>query len=497
MKTFEASQMTENKTSLLRALTLTDAISVVIGTVIGTGVFLKTAVMSQQLGRPSLVMLAWLAAGLLSLAGALAYAELGAMFPHAGGEYVYLGKAYGEAPAFLYGWMQFAVAGAGGMAGISTGFAIFLSAVVPMGGAWVTRTFHLFGQQIPWQFGVTQLVAVGAIVFFSVVNCLGVALGGRVQSFLTLVKLLGIAVIVGGVLILSPGANWSHLKDIAASSQLGGISAFGAAMMAALWAYNGWYILPVCAGEVRDPQRNLPRGLIIGMLAVLATYLLANFAYFYALPINEITTANSTAFPTAAPVAAKAAETFLGKSGMAFISIAFVISTLGALNGCVMGQARIPFAMSRSGLFFRRLGEVNQKSKAPVWAIIAQSAWGCVLALSGTFDQITTYTIFALWLFFGVTVSAVFVLRRTMPDAPRPYKTVGYPFVPLLFVLVAVWLVINSIITTPVESLIGLLLIVLGLPLYLYFRRKRMKTGKASAAGIELMAEVEPMPELP
>jgi APA family basic amino acid/polyamine antiporter len=194
----------------------------------------------------------------------------------------------------------------------------------------------------------------------------------------------------------------------------------------------------------------------------------------------------------AAPVAAKAAETFLGKSGVAFISIAFVISTLGALNGCVMGQARIPFAMSRAGLFFRRLGEVNSKSKAPVWAIIAQSAWGCVLALSGTFDQITTYTIFALWLFFGVTVSAVFVLRRKMPDAPRPYKTVGYPFLPVLFVFVAIWLVINSIVTTPVESLIGLFLIGLGLPVYLYFRRERVKRARESTAGIELMGEVEP-----
>src|SRR6478672_819367 len=358
--------MSENKTSLLRALTLTDAISLVVGTVIGTGVFLKTAVMAQQLGRPSLVMLAWLAAGLLSLAGALAYAELGAMFPHAGGEYVYLGKAYGEAPAFLYGWMQFVVAGAGGMAGISVGFAICLSAVVPMDGAWITETFHLLGQEIHWQFGVTQLVAVGAIVFFSIINCIGVAIGGRVQSFLTLVKLLGIAVIVAGVFIFSSGASWSHLMATSGTSQLGGISAFGAAMMAALWAYNGWYILPVCAGEVRDPQRNVPRGLIFGMLALIATYVLANLAYFYALPITEVTTANSTAYPSALPVAAKAAQTFLGPSGIAFISITFVISTLGALNGCIMGQARIPFAMARAGLFFKRLGEVNPNSKAPV-----------------------------------------------------------------------------------------------------------------------------------
>ena len=481
--------MTQNKTSLLRALTLTDAISLVVGTVIGTGVFLKTAVMTQQLGRPSLVLLAWLAAGLLSLAGALAYAELGAMFPHAGGEYVYLGKAYGEAPAFLYGWMQFAVAGAGGMAGISTGFAIFLSALIPLGSPWVQKSFHLLGQEIQWQLGMTQLVAVGAIVFFTIVNCLGVALGGRVQSFLTIVKLLGIAVIVVGALTISPGANWSHLATHE-SVTVGGISAFGAAMMASLWAYNGWYLLPVCAGEVREPQRNVPRGLIIGMCAVLATYLLANLAYFYALPLAEITSSNSTAHPDALPVAAKAAQSFLGPSGAKFISVAFVISTLGALNGCVMGQARIPFAMARAGLFFKRLAEVNPKSKAPVWAIIVQSAWGCVLALSGTFDQITTYAIFALWLFFGVTVSAVFVLRRKMPDAERPYKTVGYPIVPVLFILVAVWLVINSIVTAPVESLLGLFLIALGLPVYVYFRRKRTSDRlEARGDDIELVAE--------
>jgi APA family basic amino acid/polyamine antiporter len=466
--------MTEHKPSLLRALTLTDAIALVVGTVIGTGVFLKTAVMTQQLGRPSLVLLAWIAAGLLSLAGALAYAELGAMFPHAGGEYVYIGKAYGEAPAFLYGWMQFSVAGAGGMAGISTGFAIFLSALIPMGNPWVEQTFQVLGQEIHWRLGLTQLVAVGAIVFFSVINCFGAALGGRVQTLLTVTKLLGIAVIVVGVFILSQGASWSHLGMSAQTSQLNGISAFGAAMMAALWAYNGWYLLPVCAGEVRDPQRNVPRGLIFGMFAIIATYLLANLAYFYALPLTEITSANSTAYPSALPVAAKAAETFLGPSGVAFISIAFVVSTLGALNGCVMGQARIPFAMARSGLFFKRVGDVNSKSKAPVWAIFIQSTWGCVLALSGTFDQITTYTMFALWLFFGVTVSAVFKLRRTMPNAERPYKTLGYPVVPVLFILVAAWLVINSFVTSPVESMIGLLLIALGLPVYIFFKRRRV-----------------------
>lgn len=467
--------MSETKQSLLRALTQTDAIALVVGTVIGTGIFLKTAVMAQQLGSPALVLLAWLAAGLLSLTGALAYAELGAMFPQAGGEYVYLRKAYGEAPAFLYGWMQFAVAGGGAIAALSIGFAIFLSALVPLGGAWVTQTIHLFGQEAQWQFGLTQLVAVAVIVALTAINCIGVAAGGRVQALLTGAKLLGIAVIVFGVFLLSPGASWSHLVTPDGAAPAGGLQAFGAAMMSALWAYNGWYVLPIVAGEVRNPQRNVPRGLILGMLAVIATYLLANLAYLYALPISEIMTANSTAHPQALPVAAKVASAFLGPLGATFISLAFIVSTLGALNGCVMGQARIPFAMSRDGLFFQSLGEVHAKSCAPRRAILSQSAWGCVLVFTGSFDQITTCVIFALWLFFGVTVGAVFALRRKMPDVERPYKTLGYPFTPLIFMLVAAWLVINTIITSPLESVIGLGLIALGLPVYFYFKQKQTR----------------------
>jgi APA family basic amino acid/polyamine antiporter len=463
----------ETKNTLLRGLTLTDAVSLVVGTVIGTGVFLKTAVMAQQLGTPSLVLLAWLAAGLLSLAGALTYAELGAMFPQAGGEYVYLGKAYGDAPAFLYGWMQFAVAATGGIAAISTGFAIFLSALIPLGGPWVERTFHLFGQEVHWQLGLTQLVAVAAIVLFSAINCVGVVVGGRVQSVLTAAKILGIGVIVFGAFLLSHNASWSHLATPSGAPQWSGVQAFGAAMLAALWAYNGWYALPLVAGEVENPQRNVPRGLVMGMLVVLVVYLLTNLSYFYALPFADILTSNSTAHRDALPVAAKAAQTFLGPTGTAFVSIAFIVSTVGALNGTILSNARIPFAMARDGLFFKRMGEVSKGGRVPVWAIIFQGAWASVLALSGTFDQITTYSIFALWLFFGVTASSVFVLRRKMPDAKRPYRTLGYPVVPFLFILVAAWLVVNTILTSPVESAAGLALIALGLPVYFYFKRTK------------------------
>jgi APA family basic amino acid/polyamine antiporter len=468
--------MTATKNTLVRALTLTDATAVVVGTVIGTGVFLKTAAMTQLLGSPSIVLLAWLAAGVLSLAGALTYAELGAMFPEAGGEVVYLEKAYGELPSFLYGWMQFAVAATGGIAGIATGFAIFLSALVPMGGALVERTFHLFGQDVHWRFGLLQVVAVAAIVLFSAINCVGVAFGGRVQSLLTAAKVVGIAGIVGGVFLLSRGAGWSHLAAPAGVPRWGGMQAFGAAMLAALWAYNGWYCLPLVAGEVENPRRNVPRGLIIGMLVVLAVYLLTNLSYFYALPVSEILTSNSTAHPDALPVATKVAQTFLGPVGTAFISVAFVVSTVGALNGVILSNSRIPFAMAREGLFFKRVGEVSARGRVPVWAIIFQGAWACVLALSGTFDQLTVYSIFALWVFFGVTAASVFVLRRKMPDAARPYRVLGYPLVPFVFVVVAAWLVVNTIMTSPVESSVGLALIALGVPVYFYFKRSRRRS---------------------
>ncbi|MFL6227647.1 MAG: APC family permease [Pyrinomonadaceae bacterium] len=467
--------MAPTKNPLRRALTLTDATSIVVGTVIGTGIFLKTAAMTQLLGNPSVVLLAWLAAGVLSLAGALTYAELGAMFPEAGGEVVYLEKAYGALPSFLYGWMQFAVAATGGIAGIATGFAIFLSALIPMGGAWIERTFHLFGQEVHWRFGLLQVVAVAAIVLFSAINCVGVAFGGRVQSLLTAAKVVGIAGIVGGVFLLSHGANWSHLATPAGTAPWGGMQAFGAAMLAALWAYNGWYCLPLVAGEVENPRRNVPRGLIIGMLVVLVVYLLTNLSYFYALPVSEILTSNSTAHPDALPVATKAAQTFLGPVGTAFISVAFVVSTVGALNGAILSLSRIPFAMARDGLFFKRAGEVSARGRVPVWAIIFQGAWACVLALTGTFDQLTVYAIFALWVFFGVTAASVFVLRRRMPDARRPYRVIGYPVVPAVFVVVAAWLVVNTIQTSPVESSVGLALIALGVPVYFYFKLSRRR----------------------
>ena len=469
--------MANEKTQLVRGLTGSDTTLLVIGTVIGTGVFLKSAVMAQEVRSPGLVLAAWVAAGFLSLAGALTYAELGALLPHAGGEYVYLRQAYGDAPAFLFGWMRFSVAAAGGIAVLGVGFATFLSAVLPLTTVWVARTYRLLGQEIHWQFGTKQLVAVGAIVFFSAINCVGVVFGGRVQSVLTLMKVLGIAAIVLGVFLLSGTASWTHLKTNSVSAQGAGISSFGAAMLAALWAYDGWNAMPMIGGEVSNPQRNIPRALIGGMLAVMAIYCLANLAYFYALPFDEVVTANSTSHRDALPVATKAAQTFLGALGGRLISIAFILSALGALNGLILSSARVPFAMARDGLFFSRFSAVNARSHVPAWSIIIQAVWSSVLAISGSYDQLTDCVIFASWIFYGMTTSAVFVLRRKMPDASRPYKTFGYPVVPMVFVLVALWLIVNTLKARPVESTTGLILIALGLPVFIYYRYRQQTTN--------------------
>ena len=339
-----------DRTQLVRGLTLTDTTALVVGTVIGTGVFIKSAIMAQDAGSPLLVLAAWVAAGLLSLAGALSYAELGAMLPQAGGEYVYLRQSYGQLAAFLFGWMRFVVAGSGSIAILGVGFATFLSAIVPMGTAWTETTYNALGRTMHWQFGLTQVVAIAAIVFFAIINCLTVVVGGRVQTALTVLKVAGIAIVVLGIAVWSKTADWAHLAA-PSSAPSGGAAAFGLAMLAALWAYDGWNNMPMAAGEVKDPGRNVPRALIGGMVAVMAIYCAANLAYFYALPWADVLSSNSTAHRDALPVATKAAQTAFGEGGGKLMSIAFVLSALGALNGATLTGARVPFAMARDGLF--------------------------------------------------------------------------------------------------------------------------------------------------
>ncbi len=465
---------------LHRGLTLPHTISLVVGAVIGTGVFLKAAVMAQTVGSPSLVLWAWVLAGLLSMAGALTYAELGALLPHAGGEYVYLLDAYGEAPAFLYGWMRLVMGSAGSIASLAVGFATFLAAILPINHVWTEVAYHAFGQTLVWRFGTQQVLALAVIILLSILNCGRVVLGGQIQLWLTVLKVAGIAVIVGGIVMFSKGGSLTHLAGVSGGGQMGGIAAFGTAMLAALWAYEGWNQMPMVAGEVQNPTRNVPRGLIIGMVIIVVVYCLANFSYFYALPFSDVLNSNSTAYPDALPVAAKAAQTFLARYGATLVSVVFVLSTLGALNGTILSSARVPYAMARDRLFFARFGRLSGATHVPVFSIAVQGVWASLLALSGTYDQLTDCVVFASWIFYALVTTAVFALRRKLPQAERPYKTLAYPFLPLVFVVVAGWLVWNTIHTRPLESTVGLGLILAGLPLYFFFRKGRGPTSLKS-----------------
>jgi APA family basic amino acid/polyamine antiporter len=457
---------------LVRRLSLLDATSLVVGTVIGTGVFLKTALMTQLVGTPALVLGAWAVAGLLSLAGALTYAELGAMMPSTGGEYVFLRAAFGDAVAFNFGWMR-VVVGASAAAAVAASCAAFLTSLVPLDPAWVVINQPLFGHPVHWQFGGPQVVAVMALAGVAAINSAGLIAGARTQTVLAAIKVSAIVLIIGGVFTLSRSAKWEHLSAGVATGAAPNVSAFGAAVVNALWAYTGWAYLPMVAGEMRDPGRTLPRAIIGGTLIVIALYLTVNVAYFYALPVSEIITANSTLYPVAPAVAARAVATFLTGAGGKILILVFALSALGTLNGNMMAVPRVPFAMARDGQFFAAFGTLGRRSRTPAFAILTSAAIAGIFAASGTYDQLTNVVVFAYAIFYALTAAGLFVLRWRMPDRPRPYRTSGYPVVPAVFALVMGWLVVNMVRTNPREARVTIALLLLGVPAYVYFRRRR------------------------
>jgi len=452
-----------------RDLNLTHATSLVVGITIGTGVFLKSAAMAQAVGTPLLVLAAWALAGAVAMLGALCFAELGALLPDAGGEYVYLRAAYGELPGFLYACNSFVLGGAS-IAAYGAAVAVFVGDIHSFGAEWYRHTLHLAGSDYAFTFGARQLLAVAVIAVFAVINCLGVMLGGRVQTLLTVAKVAAVLAVAAGV-FLSGSAASVNLHATAGSGS-GGFAGFGTAMFAALWAYSGWQYLPMAAGEIQQPQRNLPRAIIGGSLLVLGIYLLVNTAYLCALPFWAVASANSTAYPEAPSVAARAVQTFLGSRAAPVAALIFLISTIGSLNGTILTRARVSYAAARDGLFFAPFGRLSAHARVPLFSLVLLCVWSALLAASGTFDQLTNMAVMSYALFWIPVVTAVMVLRRRLPQAPRPYRLPGYPLVPLLFVLVMLWIVISALITTPRESLATIVLILLGLPLWPLFRRR-------------------------
>lgn len=453
---------------LERVLGVWAAGSIVVGTVIGSGVFLVPATMIHDVGSVEKLFVVWIVAGVLSLFGALSYAELAAAMPEAGGEYVYLSAAYGPFWAYLYGWTQFWVAKSGSIATLAAGFYTYLTAFLPvLGLPVVVVPFHIGpgGRLLEIHYG--QLVAIAVIILLAGVNYVGVRSGGNLQVFVTAIKMLLIAGIVVVGLISGKG-DFSHFGQHIPAT--GGLAGFFAAMVSALWAYDGWNNVSMVSSEIRAPQRNLPRALILGTSAVIATYLLVNLAYFYVLSPGAVAQTHR--------VAADMMSRLYGHGAAASVTIAVLISIFAALNGSILSGARVPYAMARDGLFFRTAAEVHPTYKTPGNSMILLAGWACVVVLSGWYDDLYNFVIFGSWILYLLTAISVFVLRRKRPDIPRPYRATGYPLVPVLFVAVAALLLASTLQTRPRESLMGIGLMALGIPFYFYW--KRSATGTIS-----------------
>ncbi len=452
------------ETGLKRELGVWSAAAIVVGTVIGSGIFIVPQRMVSYVGSPGVVFAVWIFGGLLTLFGALAYAELSAALPGAGGEYVYLSEAYGPFWGFLYGWTQMWVAKSGSIATLATGFFYYLANFRPE----MERVFYTLPLPVgpgfqPLEIRYGQLLAMGVIVVLAGVNYVGVKVGGDVQVAVTIVKVGLIAAII----VIGLGSGAGSAENLHSSlPAAGGAAAFFAALVRALWAYDGWNNVSMVASEIRNPQRSLPRALIAGTAAVIVIYLLANLAYFYVLPATEV--AASTR------VAADMMRRIFAAPGAAAVSIAAMVSIFAALNGSILSGARVPYAMARDGLFFRPIARVHPQYGTPGVSIIALCAWAALLVLSGRYDDLLTYVIFASWILYGMTAAAVLVLRRKRPDLPRPYRTAGYPFVPVLFVLGALAVLLFTLRESPRESVLGLAVIFTGLPFYFHWKRRHL-----------------------
>ena len=450
---------------LARRLGLTSAVMVVIGSVVGSGIFLTPANVAAAVQIPGVMIFVWILTGLLTLAGALTNAEIASDITDTGGQYVYFSVLYNDLIAFLYGWTTFVVYQTGSIAAIAVAFAKYSGYFIDLP--------HFSPEIEQWQLPLIgnihpgadiglKLVAIAAIMGLTIVNYYGVHFGGFVGNLFTFLKIATIA----GIVILGFTAgqgNADHFFPLWGSPTSGNLlSAIGIAMIATLWSYDGWNNLTYLAGEVKEPQKNIPRALILGTIIIIIIYAVTNLAYLYVLSIDQMAKSNL--------VAADMMERVFQGYGGAIISLCVMISTFGTVNTTCMATARVSFAMSNDKLFFPGLGKVHPKYKTPSKALLIQGVWASILTLTGTYDQLFTYVIFAGWIFFVLGAIAVFIIRRKNPTANRAFRVPGYPYVPLLFVLVATWFVINTLVEQTADSLVGLLLLLIGIPFFLYWK---------------------------
>ncbi len=433
------------KQSLARTLTQTDLVLLLVGTVIGSGIFLVPGgVLQQSSGHVGLALMVWLLGGVLSLLGALTYGELGAMNPAAGGLYVYMRDAFGRLPAFLYGWTLFFVISSGSVATLAVAFGTYADQLIDLSPL------------------VARLVSVAMIVVIAIVNVAGTRRSANLQNWTTGVKVTAIIVMSLALIVLGDGLEVVRTQPWPDSGAGAIVSGIGTAMIGVLWAYEGWQYVTFSAGETVNPQRSFPRAMLIGASALIVLYLLPNIAYIAALGPAAVAQSDR--------IASEAVTALLGPAAGQLIAAAILVSIVSAANGLTLTAPRVYFAMAQDKLFFGRLAEVHPRFGTPAFAIIASSAWAMVLAATGTFEQLLTYVVFAGWIFYALGAMSIFVYRRTRPTVDRPFSVPGYPLTPLLFTVAAAAIVLNTTIAQPGRALVGLAIVFLGVPAYLFWR---------------------------
>ncbi|MFT3749270.1 MAG: amino acid permease [Agriterribacter sp.] len=453
---------------LTRSLGLKLAIVIVIGNIIGSGVYKKVAPMAAELHAPGWVLVCWVLGGVITLFGALSNAELAGMLADTGGEYAYYKKIYGRFFAYLYGWSDFAAIKTASIASLAYVFSQSLNHIIHLPPILTSLAdVNIAGIFYPFANFNEKLVAIVLILLLTYLNCTGLKTGAGFSTFLLLLMLGGILLIVFFGLS-SPAANIASAFSLQTPTEHPvTMSAIFTAMLAAFWGYEGWNSVGFLGGEIKNPHRNIPLSIVLGLILVIVIYFLANLAYLSLMPITSLEQVHAQGSSIAA---VEAVKVFWGNGGQLFMSVLIVISTLGCTHATILSSARTYYAMAAEGLFFKRTGILN-KAHVPAGALWYQGLWGCVLILSGTFDQITDMLIFAAFIYYGATTIGVFILRKKMPDAPRPYKTWGYPVIPAIFILFCMILIFNTIVERPREAGIGLALILAGIPFYLKFRK--------------------------
>ena len=464
--------------TLVRGLSLLDSVLLLVSGIIGSSIFLTAKDIAAPLPQPMLFLLVWVLGGVISLFGCVAFAELGSMFPDSGGQYIYLREAYGDLVAFLYGWMLFAVANGGTIAALSVASAAYMGQVFPV----ISQEHVVLAFNIPWPAVAhwhlawttapitltrAHLLGLVLIAVLTYVNVVGLRWGALLQNLSTWTKFAAMAAFVVLGFAIGKG-DWSHFHSQVAGGLTMGlsatqfISAMGVGLIAVFWAYDGWVYITWVAGEVKEPRRNVPRSMVLGVLAVGAIYMAMNLTYMYALPLTEMAKHETIAHAAAAALFSPRAAVWL--------SLMIAVSCFSAAATCTLSGARVCLAMAQDGVFFKRMAQVHPKWRTPAFGLVGLGIWAALLAVSGRYDQLYTYVIYGMVLSYTLTVIGLFILRWKRPDIPRPYRCTGYPWLPGIYVLIGTAWTLNTIITRPKEALAGTIIVLMGVPGYLYWK---------------------------